>query len=149
MSDIDFMKLALEEARLAGQENEVPVGAVLVYQDRVLAQNHNRMVQQKSQIAHAELLTLQAALSIHTEKWLLDTTLYVTLEPCVMCGGALVLSRVKRVVIATPDLKAGGCGSVIDVVRSSELNHRLEVKFGLLQEESSALLKNFFQKLRR
>ena len=143
------MKLALEEARLAGQENEVPVGAVLVYQDRVLAQNHNRMVQQKSQIAHAELLTLQAALSIHTEKWLLDTTLYVTLEPCVMCGGALVLSRVKRVVIATPDLKAGGCGSVIDVVRSPELNHRLEVKFGLLQEESSALLKNFFQKLRR
>jgi len=143
------MKLALEEAHLAAQENEVPVGAVLVYQDQVIARNHNRMVQRKNQLCHAELLTLNEALSVHPEKWLLDTTLYVTLEPCVMCGGALVLARVKRVVIATPDLKAGGCGSVIDVVRAPELNHRLEVKFGLLQEESSTLVKGFFQKLRR
>jgi tRNA(adenine34) deaminase len=149
MNDSQFMKLALEEAHLAAQENEIPVGAVLVYQDQVLARNHNRMVQLKNPLAHAEVLTLDAGLHAHPEKWLLDTTLYVTLEPCVMCGGALVLSRVKRLVIATPDIKAGGCGSVIDVVRSPELNHRLEVKFGLLQEECSTLLREFFQKLRR
>jgi tRNA(adenine34) deaminase len=149
MNDKDYMNIALEEARLAAQENEVPVGAVLVFEDQILAQDHNRMVQQKNPLAHAELITMQNALIVHPVKWLLDTTLYVTLEPCVMCAGALVLSRVKRLVIATPDLKAGGCGSTLDIVRSTELNHRLEVKFGLLQEDSSTLLKGFFQKLRR
>jgi len=142
------MTLALEEARLAAQENEVPVGAVLVYDDQILARNRNRMVQRKNPLAHAELLTMQTALEAHPVKWLLDTTLYVTLEPCVMCAGALVLSRVKRLVIATPDLKAGACGSILDVVRSEQLNHRVEVEFGLMQEEAALLLKDFFQKLR-
>jgi tRNA(adenine34) deaminase len=149
MRDEDYMMLALEEARQAGEENEVPVGAALVFEERVIARNHNRMVQQKDPLAHAELLTMQAALKSYPVKWLLDTTLYVTLEPCVMCAGALVLARVKRLVFATPDPKAGACGSIIDVVRSAQLNHRLEVISGISQTEASVLLKEFFQKLRQ
>jgi tRNA(adenine34) deaminase len=148
-TDFDYMTIALDEARLAAQENEVPVGAVLVYENQILAQNHNRMVQLKNPLAHAELLTMQSALQIHPVKWLLDTTMYVTLEPCVMCAGALVLSRVKRLVIATPDPKSGACGSVFEIARLPQLNHRVEVEFGLLQEEASLLLKDFFQKLRQ
>jgi tRNA(adenine34) deaminase len=147
-SDIEYMRRALAEARLAAQENEVPVGAVLVLNNRILAQDHNRMVTNKDPLAHAEFLTMQTALKKHPVQWLLDTTLYVTLEPCVMCGGALVLARVKRLVIATLDPKAGACGSVIDVVRSPQFNHRVEVESGLLQEEASLLLKEFFLKLR-
>ena len=149
MLDEEYMALALEEARQAAVENEVPVGAVLVFEDRVIARNHNRMVQQKDPLAHAELLTMQAALKTHPVKWLLDTTLYVTLEPCVMCAGALVLARVRRLVIAAPDPKAGACGSILDVVRSPQLNHRLETHTGVLQNEASMLLKEFFQKLRQ
>lgn len=145
MLDEDYMALALDEAREASAEDEVPVGALLVYQDQVLAKNHNRMVRLKDPLAHAELLTMQAALKVHPVKWLLDTTLYVTLEPCAMCAGALVLARVKRLVIATLDPKAGACGSVMDLVRSPHLNHRLEVHTGVLKNESSTLLKQFFQ----
>ncbi len=149
MVDEDYMMLALEEARHAADENEVPVGAVLVFEERVIARNHNRMVQQKDPLAHAELLTMQTALKTHPVKWLLDTTLFVTLEPCVMCAGGLVLARVKRLVIATMDPKAGACGSILDVVRYPPLNHRLEVHTGVLQNQASVLLKEFFQKLRQ
>lgn len=148
LADRDYMSVALREARSAAEEDEIPVGAILVFEGQILAQNHNRMVQLKNPLAHAEMLTLESALRIHPVKWLLDTTLYVTLEPCSMCAGALVLARVKRLVIATADPKAGACGSVMDIVRSKNLNHRLDVEFGLMQEESSELLKNFFQKLR-
>ena len=149
MEDKDFMLLALEEARRAGAEGEVPVGAVLVLEGSVIAADHNRMVQRKDPIAHAELLTLQHGISLHPEKWLLDTTLYVTLEPCAMCAGAMVLARVKRLVIATTDPKAGAAGSVLDIARSDRLNHRLQVEIGLLRDESSQLLTNFFAKLRK
>ncbi len=149
MLDEDYMALAVEEARIAALEDEVPVGALLIFENRILAKNHNRMVQWKDPLAHAELLTMQAALKSHPLKWLLETTLFVTLEPCVMCAGALVLARVKRLVIATPDPKAGACGSIMDVVRSSQLNHRLEVQTGVLQNEASMLLKEFFQKRRK
>ena len=149
MLDEDFMALALDEARLAAAENEVPVGSVLIFENHVIAKDHNRMVQRKDPIAHAELLTIQAAMKMHPVKWLLDTTLYVTLEPCAMCAGALVLARVKRLVIATPDPKAVACGSVMDLVRSTHLNHRAEVQTCVLQNESSMLLKEFFQKRRK
>ena len=148
-SDEVYMAMALEEARAAESENEVPVGAVLVSDEKVVARDHNRMLQRKDPLAHAELLTMQAALKIQPVKWLLDTTLYVTLEPCVMCAGALVLARVKRLVIATPDPKAGACGSVFNVPQSAQLNHRLEVQTGLMQMEASILLKEFFQRLRK
>ena len=146
--DSHFMRLALEEAQTAATENEVPVGAVLVRVGNVLAQNHNRMVQRKDPLAHAELLTLHAAIAANSEKWLMDSTLYVTLEPCAMCAGALVLARVKRLVYATPDPKSGACGTIMDIVRSPQLNHRLEVEVGVLRAEAAALLSQFFQKLR-
>lgn len=149
MQDDDFMLLALQEARQAAAEGEVPVGAVLEYQGNVIAADHNRMVQRKDPVAHAELLTLQKGITTHAEKWLLDTTLYVTLEPCAMCAGALVLSRVKRLVFAAPDPKGGAAGSVMDLVRSNQLNHRLVVVQGLMKTESSELLTNFFTDLRK
>lgn len=140
--------MALEEAQTAAAEGEVPVGAVLVHQDQVLARKHNRMVKNKDPLAHAELLALRTAIALHPDKWLLDSTIYVTLEPCTMCAGALVLARVKRLVFATPDPKAGACGSVTDVARSSHLNHRLDVESGLFQPEAAELLTAFFRKLR-
>ncbi|PWT87726.1 MAG: tRNA-specific adenosine deaminase [Acidobacteria bacterium] len=148
MDAIDAMRLALQEAQQAAAEDEVPVGAVLVYRDQVIAKDHNRIVQHKNPLAHAELLVMQAAVKIDPDPWLLDTTLFVTLEPCTMCTGALVLARVKRIVFGAPDPKAGACGSVFDLARSSQLNHRLEVESGLLQQECSTLLTNFFRKLR-
>src|SRR5438105_4322340 len=114
MTDQDYMQMALEEARAAAEENEVPVGAVLVHEDKILARKHNRIVKNKDPLAHAELLALRTAIALHPDKWLLDATLYVTLEPCAMCAGALVLARVKRLVFATPDPKAGACGSIMD-----------------------------------
>jgi tRNA(adenine34) deaminase len=148
-ADVEFMQLALVEAHLAETENEVPVGAVLVYKESVIARDHNRMVQRKDPLAHAELLTLQAALIQHPDPWLLDSTLYVTLEPCVMCAGALVLSRIKRLVFATFDPKAGACGSTINILEVPHLNHHPQVESGILQTEASQLLKSFFQKLRK
>ncbi len=148
MDSTDLMRAALEEARQAGIEGEVPVGAVLEYRSEILARDHNRIVQQKNPLAHAELLVLQAAARKHPDPWLLDTTLFVTLEPCVMCAGALVLARVKRLVFAASDPKAGACGSVYDLVNSPKLNHRLEVESGLLRDECSILLTEFFRKLR-
>ncbi len=148
MNDPDFMRIAIQEASQAATEEEVPVGAVLEYRGEVLARDHNRMVQRKDPLAHAELLTLQSAMGHHPEKWLLDSTLFVTLEPCAMCAGALVLARVRRVVFAASDPKAGACGSVLDLVRSPQLNHRLAVDSGILQTECSDLLTGFFRKLR-
>lgn len=148
MTDLDLMKIALQEAERAASENEVPVGAVLEYRGEVLAQDHNRMVQRKDPLAHAELMTLQTAMGCHPEKWLLDSTLFVTLEPCAMCAGALVLARVRRLVFATPDPKTGACGSILDLVRSPQLNHRVVVDSGILQTECSGLLTGFFRKLR-
>jgi tRNA(adenine34) deaminase len=117
MTDQVYMLIVLEEAEAAAAEGEVPVGAVLVHQDQVLARKHNRMVKNKDPLAHAELLALRTAIALHPDKWLLDSTLYVTLEPCTMCAGALVLARVKRLVFATPDPKAGACGSTTDVTQ--------------------------------
>lgn len=147
-NDTDFMKMALEEAEQAASEGEVPVGAVLEFNGQVLARKHNRMIRNKDPMAHAELLALRTSIALHPEKWLLNATLYVTLEPCAMCAGALVLARVRRVVFATPDPKAGACGSTMDLVRAPHLNHRIEVQSGLLREEASALLTGFFRRLR-
>jgi tRNA(Arg) A34 adenosine deaminase TadA len=148
-SDLEFMQMALEEAQLAADENEVPVGAVFVHEQTVLARKHNKMVKNKDPLAHAELLALRTATAVHPGKWLMDATLYVTLEPCAMCTGALVLARVKRLVFATPDPKAGACGSIMDLARHPKLNHRLEVESGLLQNEASEMLTSFFRRLRQ
>jgi tRNA(adenine34) deaminase len=147
--DEDYMKIALEEAQQAAAESEVPVGAVLEYGGKILARDHNRMIQRKDPLAHAELLVLQAACHGHPDRWLLQSTLYVSLEPCVMCAGAIVLARIARLVFAAPDPKAGACGSIINVPASPDVNHHPQIESGLLQTEASAILRVFFKLLRQ
>lgn len=148
-ADRAFMEIALDEARAAAAEGEVPVGAVIVRSGLLVARAHNQRERTGNALAHAEMLALGAA-SRATAGWRLDgCTLYVTLEPCAMCAGALVQSRIDRLVYGAADPKAGFCGSLGDLVRDRRLNHRLEVRAGVLAEESSALLRAFFAELRR
>jgi tRNA(adenine34) deaminase len=145
-----YMGLALAEARKALELGEVPVGAVVVQEDgEVLASAHNRRETEKDPTAHAEVLALrQAARKLNT--WRLDkVTLYVTLEPCPMCAGALVQARVRRLVYGAPDVRAGAVDSVFHLVEHPSLNHRVEVISGVREEECRSLLQEFFRRLRR
>jgi tRNA(adenine34) deaminase len=139
-----FMRLALREAERALEHDDVPIGAVMVHAGEVLAATRNERELRGDPTAHAELLALREA-SAKLGRWrLLDTVLYVTLEPCAMCAGAIVLGRVPRVVYGADDPKAGAAGSVLDVLAEPRLNHRPQVAGGLLAEESAALLRTFF-----
>ena len=139
-----FMRLALREAERAPDHDDVPIGAVLVHGGEVLAAARNERELRGDPTAHAELLALREA-SAKLGTWrLLDTVLYVTLEPCPMCAGAIVLARVPRVVFGAADPKAGAAGSVLDVLDEPRLNHRPEVAGGLLAGDSAALLREFF-----
>jgi tRNA(adenine34) deaminase len=143
------MRAALDEARSAAASGDVPVGAVVVQGDVVIARAANRTVRDQDPTAHAELLAIRAA-SASLGSWRLEgCTLYVTLEPCAMCAGAIVLGRVPRVVIGAWDPKAGMAGSVGDLLRHPRLNHRPEVAGGILEEECGALLRDFFTARRR
>lgn len=142
--DIDGMRAALAEAAIAGDESEIPVGAVVVVDGEVIATGHNCSVASSDPSAHAEVVALRAAgLSLGNYR-LPNATLYVTLEPCVMCTGAIVQSRIKRLVFGAYDKKAGALGSVEDLSDSRALNHRFEINGGLLADECSDLLKAFF-----
>ncbi len=142
--DVRFMRAALAEARRAAAEDEVPVGAVLVRGGAIVARDHNRRERLKDPTAHAEMLVITAA-AAHLETWRLeDCTLYVTLEPCAMCAGAVVLARIARVVYGATDPKAGAAGSVVELLRNPRLNHRAEVLPGVLAAECGALLVDFF-----
>ncbi|MDP2166880.1 MAG: tRNA adenosine(34) deaminase TadA [Thermodesulfovibrionales bacterium] len=146
--DIRYMKLALEEAGLAFLEGEVPVGAVLVKDGSVIAKARNAREASNDPTAHAELIAIRNAAK-RTAGWRLsDATLYVTKEPCVMCAGAIVNSRVKRLVFGCRDSKAGAAGSLYNILEDKRLNHRVEVVSGVLEEECAGALKMFF-KLRR
>ena len=139
------MRNALDLARDAVRRNEVPVGALVVSGGSIVAATTNRTVRDQDPTAHAELLAIREA-AAKLERWRLDDcTLYVTLEPCAMCAGAIVLSRMKRVVFGAWDEKAGMAGSVADLLRHPRLNHRPEVKGGVLADECAALLSDFFQ----
>ena len=143
-ADEAWMRLALGEARLAAEAGEVPVGAVVVRNGEVIARASNRTVRDQDATAHAETLALRQA-SAALGAWRLSgCTLYVTLEPCAMCAGAIVLARVDRVVFAAWDEKAGMAGSVGDVLRHPRLNHRPEVGAGVLEAEAGVLLRDFF-----
>ena len=142
--DEPFMRLALAEAERALAHDDVPVGAVVVRGGEVLAAGRNERERRGDPTAHAELLALQAAARVVGHWRLLETTLYVTLEPCAMCAGAIVLARVPRVVYGTTDPKAGAAGSVLDVLAHPRLNHRPAVAGGLLAPECAALLTAFF-----
>ncbi|HTR89666.1 MAG TPA: tRNA adenosine(34) deaminase TadA [Solirubrobacteraceae bacterium] len=142
--DVYFMRLALREAERALEHEDVPVGAVLVRGGEVLASAHNERELRADPTAHAEILALREASRTLATWRLLDCSLYVTLEPCAMCAGAIVLARVPRVLFAATDPKAGAAGSVLDVLAESSLNHRPEVIVGLLAPESGQLLSDFF-----
>lgn len=142
------MREALKLARQAEAAGEVPVGAVLVKDDAVVATGWNHPIGAHDPTAHAEIVAMRAAAKTVGNYRLTDTTLYVTLEPCAMCAGALVHSRVKRLVYGAADPKAGAAGSVFDLVQSDVLNHRLEVEGGVVAEECGALLKAFFAQRR-
>jgi tRNA(adenine34) deaminase len=138
------MEAALRLARVAAVRDEVPVGAVIVREGEHLAETHNRMVEQKDPTAHAELLAIRQALAAVGDDRLAGATLYVTLEPCAQCAGAIVLAKVERVVFGAWDDRAGMAGSVMDLLRHPRLNHRPEVVGGLMSEECGELLRNFF-----
>lgn len=148
-TDTAWMAEALTEAHRAAAIGEVPVGAVVVLDGAIVGRGHNRREIDGNPLAHAEMLALAEAAARIPGWRLLGGSLYVTLEPCAMCAGALVNARVERLVFGARDPKAGFCGSLGDLVRDRRLNHRLEVVEGVLAEESSALLKSFFADLRR
>ena len=148
--DLLFMREALALARKAWEEGEVPIGALVVDEEgRVVGRGYNQPVHRCDPTAHAEVLALREAAQNLGNYRLLGCTLYVTLEPCPMCAGALVYARVKKLIFGAFDPKCGACGSVFDVVRDPRLNHQLEVEGGLLEEEAKALLQGFFQERRR
>ena len=139
------MRRALAQAEAAAEAEEVPVGAVAVLDGRVLAEAHNRPRSLNDPTAHAEILALRAAGAELDHWWLDRVTLYVTLEPCAMCAGAMVLARIGRLVYAAADPKAGMAGSLACIPQDSRLNHRVEVTGGVLEQESAELLRSFFQ----
>lgn len=144
----NFLDLALREARLAQDEGEVPVGAVVVRDGQVIGRGHNRTESLQDPTAHAEMLAITAAADQLGSWRLEECTLYVTLEPCTMCGGAMVLARLPLVVFGAWDPKAGACGSVHNVVQNERLNHRVELLGGVREAECGGLLKRFFQERR-
>ena len=139
-----FMRLAIREAERALEHEDVPIGAVVVREGEVIGAAHNERELRQDPTAHAETLALREAAAAVGSWRVLDSVLYVTLEPCAMCAGAVVLARVPRVVYAAPDPKAGAAGSVLDVLAEPRLNHRPEVAGGLLAAECAALLTDFF-----
>jgi tRNA(adenine34) deaminase len=146
--DHHYMQLALQQAALAPAIGEIPIAAVLVHNGTVLASAHNYREVSQDPTAHAEMLVIkQAAAQLRTWR-LTDTTLYVTLEPCPMCAGAIVQARITRLVFGAWDPKAGACGSIFNIPAERRLNHRVEVLGGVLEQESQTLLQTFFRRLR-
>lgn len=139
-----FMRMAIREAERAEEHDDVPIGAVIVRGEEIVAAAHNERELRQDPTAHAELLALREAARAFGSWRVLDVVLYVTLEPCAMCAGAVVLARVPRVVFGAPDPKAGACGSVLDVLSEPRLNHRPLLAGGLLAEECGELLSRFF-----
>jgi tRNA(adenine34) deaminase len=148
-SDADFMRFALEEARAAATAKEVPVGAVLVIEGRVIARAGNRTIADQDPTAHAEIVALRAAARAIGNYRLLGAALYVTIEPCAMCAGAVVQARIARLVYGADDPKGGAVRSCLQVLDHPALNHRIEISSGVLAAESAAVMQSFFAQRRR
>jgi tRNA(adenine34) deaminase len=146
--DTAFMRMALEQARVAAESGEVPVGAVLVREEHVLATGRNAPIASHDPTAHAEVAALRAGGHSLGSYRLIDTTLYVTLEPCIMCAAAIVHARVRRLVFGAWDPRAGGAGSIVNVFALPELNHRVDVFGGVMMEQCAQLLQEFFAQRR-
>ena len=145
---IMYMQEALKEAQKAADIDEVPVGAVIVHEDKIIARGYNQIQRLNDPTAHAEMITITSATNYLGTKWLNEASLYVTIEPCSMCTGALVLARIKNLYFGASDPKTGACGSVINIANHKKLNHRIKVTKGILQAECSSLLVEFFKKKR-
>ncbi|HXH66062.1 MAG TPA: tRNA adenosine(34) deaminase TadA [Candidatus Limnocylindrales bacterium] len=143
-TDLNFMQLALDEARAAAAAGEVPVGALLVCENKIVAQSGNRTIRDNDPTAHAEIVVLREAAHVLDNYRLSGTTMYVTLEPCAMCAGAMVQARVAKLVCGADDPRGGAVRSCFEVLSHPRLNHRVEIVFGILADESSALLQSFF-----
>jgi len=142
------MQEALKEAQKALREDEVPVGAVIIFKNRIIARSHNQVERLKDPTAHAEMIALTSAAHYLGTKWLNGVSMYVTIEPCSMCAGALVLARTKNLYFGAKDPKTGACGSVINIINHKKLNHRIKIKSGILEKECGDLLREFFKKKR-
>jgi tRNA(adenine34) deaminase len=142
------MESALREAEQAYKRKEVPIGAVIVHDRRIIGRGYNQTETLQDPTAHAEMVAITAATTNLGSRRLEHCTLYVTLEPCPMCAGAIVLARVPRLVFGAPDPKAGSCGTLMNIVQDQRLNHRVELAGGILEDRCSALLSDFFQKVR-
>ena len=148
IDDLQAMQAALEEARLAAEAGEVPIGSVVVHDGEIIARGQNRVLRDLDPTAHAEIVALRAAAAAIGNYRLPGCLLYVTLEPCAMCAGAMIHSRIDRLVFAACDPKAGAAGSVLAVLNHPQLNHQMEVDQGILAEDSADLLRNFFRERR-
>jgi len=148
MNDEFFMREALKEAQKAFGEDEVPVGAVAVYKNQIIGRGHNRTEHLQDPTAHAEIIAITAAANALGSWRLEDVIVYTTIEPCIMCAGALVLARVEKIVFGARDDKFGGCGSVFNIVNEAKLNHQVEIVEGVLKEQAASLLQKFFKKKR-
>ena len=143
-----YMREAIKQAKKAYALGEVPIGCVIVYEDRIIGRGYNRRTIDKNTLAHAEMMAIKKA-SKKMDDWRLeDCTMYVTLEPCQMCSGAIVQSRMKKVVIGCMNPKAGCAGSILNLLQMEEFNHQVELEIGVLGEECSAMMKQFFKELR-
>ena len=146
--DIKYMRAALAQARKAYKLGEVPIGCVIVYEDKIIGRGYNRRNTDETPLAHAEITAIKRAGKVMNDWRLEGCKLYVTLEPCQMCSGAIVQARIPEVIMAAENPKAGCAGSVMDILNNPDFNHQVSVKKGVLQEECSALLKQFFVELR-
>jgi len=144
-----FMEKALQEAQLAFDKDEVPVGAVIVQDNRIIGRGHNLTESLKDATAHAEMIAITSAAEKVGDWRLDDCILFSTIEPCAMCAGAAVLSRIKTIIYGARDSKFGACGSIFEIPTEPRLNHRVEIISGVLEEESVTLMQSFFQKLRK
>ena len=149
MDKEDYMKLALKEAKKAYDELEIPVGAIIVKGGKVIARAYNEKEKKQDSTKHAEILAIQKAAKKLKSWRLYDCDMYVTLEPCSMCAGALIQSRIHKVYIGTMDEKTGACGSVLNLLEDYKFNHKVEVEYGICKDECEKILKDFFKELRK
>ncbi len=143
-----YMKEALKQAKKASLIGEVPIGCVIVYQDKIIGRGYNKRNTKKTTLAHAELIAIEKASKAMGDWRLEDCTMYVTLEPCQMCSGAIVQARIKKVVIGTMNPKAGCAGSILNLLQRKEFNHQVEMEIGVMEKECTDILQDFFKNLR-
>lgn len=145
----DFMNITIAEAKLSLESNDIPIGTIIVKDNNIIAKAHNQVEKLKNPIAHSEIIAINEAINKLGTKYLYDCDMYVNLEPCIMCAGAIVLARIKRIYIGTENTQTGACGSLYNILQEKQLNHYTEIYNGIAKEECSKLISNFFQDIRK